>query len=567
MANINDPNDPNNPNNQLVNPNLPTPNRQGSGFTNLQRIIGANKNNQLGSAIQTGVGNTVGQFQAGLGTAQNDFNAKLKENSLTGADSVNPYGTGYQAPTAGTDAARVNSVLTDPSKATDDDYSAFDKYRSGAYNGPSTLDNSGLLQSQAGEIQNLGQNRDQLLQKYAGGSRYTQGQRQLDNLILSQTDPNALKNVRASTQGLSDQTNSLIRTDSDQASGAAQGNKLFAQNLNHRFGVADDPATAGVDESKVGEFGQLRTTLQGQLDNKNTANHTNFNDFENRLSGSNLGANDIKYIDQVAPITANSNLFDQSPELLGQQFEQGNYNMTQAANQQQGASYNALKRLAGQTGPIIIDPTNSNQEFNADPTQLGQNIDAVQLQGYKNPADAAERAANYKNALTGQNTNYYSQVDPLQANSDAISGANKDKIISDLYKVQQTMYNRTNPDNGGFKDPDVQPSNQGWGQLNGNNSTGDINRASPEMRAFLAAHPEATQSSQLGRFMDTANGSNVINPDWDYQVGNDLDHAALNYNNQIQGVKDQTHFGNSLRSLFNPQDQAAYDAYLKSKKT
>lgn len=67
------------------------PNQQsGSGqFTNIQRIIGANQNNQLGNTIQKGVSNDVNNLQNNVNQSQSQFNSLLGQNNFNTSDNQN----------------------------------------------------------------------------------------------------------------------------------------------------------------------------------------------------------------------------------------------------------------------------------------------------------------------------------------------------------------------------------------------------------------------------------------------------------------------------------------------
>lgn len=100
-------------------------NPQGTNYTNLQKIIEANKNNQLGSTIQSGVNKGIAGLQSGVNEAQNQFqtdvnnanqntegNQQYTQNTINSI--VNPNAANSSAPQGQVPSPQVSSSSSAP---------------------------------------------------------------------------------------------------------------------------------------------------------------------------------------------------------------------------------------------------------------------------------------------------------------------------------------------------------------------------------------------------------------------------------------------------------------------
>lgn len=193
----------------INNPN-PQSNRQlGTGFTNLQNIMGANTGNQLGQAVSSGIQQTGQQASNALNSGVQDFNTRSQNNAL------------------GTQAQKedVQNTLNDTSNVDPTQVANFAKYRSGQYSGPQDISNIQNIQNQAQNAQQQGNQigtaggRQTLLQQYASapGSSYSSGQQNLDSMLLGATGGQQLQQARQAVSGLTNQANSAESTAQQQA--------------------------------------------------------------------------------------------------------------------------------------------------------------------------------------------------------------------------------------------------------------------------------------------------------------------------------------------------------------
>lgn len=203
-------------------------NQLGSGFTTLQRYLGANKSNKLGSTVGTGIQQAgqaaVGDMQQAGQKFQQGF--QQEQNRL------------------GAEGQRVDRVMGDVTKASDEDVNAFEGIRSGVTKGPQQIENANELREKARQAKSLGEatgsqeGRYGLLQRYVGaGKQYTGGQQRLDNLLLGQTGAGNLRQARRDTSGLVNQQQVQENTALNQGrqlAGQAQG---LAANTISRLGT------------------------------------------------------------------------------------------------------------------------------------------------------------------------------------------------------------------------------------------------------------------------------------------------------------------------------------------
>lgn len=330
--------------------NSNTANRKGTGFTNLQTLIGANKNNQMGQSIQAGVGGRVSQIQTDLNRSKNEFQTGLDKNKVTDADK-----------------SFVDSKLNDPISASNEDATKFQGLMKGQYAGPSGLQNTAKVETQANELNQYGQNigsaagRYGLLQRYIGGNKYTQGQQRLDNAILGQTGTGELKDVRRQAMSLSGDVNQAKTSAQALAQDASQRSKVLGQDIVKRLGTVDDPTTPENEAAAGTVYGDLYNDLKSRTDGFNEAQRA----LELGLSGKG---------GQYQLTRAQLDELGISPGQTYHGLNLSNYinaapyvdaTIQQIANEDDYSKYQALNRLSGRQGSLLTDDStlNSAKEY------------------------------------------------------------------------------------------------------------------------------------------------------------------------------------------------------------
>lgn len=210
-------------------------NRRGTGFTNIGKTINANSGNRLGSTVQSGVQNKAQEVKTGLEQTQSGFNQEAQTNRI---------GTEQDTQERETILNKFNPTENQQFQdVNDEEVNKFDRFRSGLYKGPQTLnqDKTQQLRGKAQQAQSLGNmtqstgGRQELLKQFVGGKDYTRGQQQLDNLLLGQTGANQLKQSRRSTLGLGQNINEAEQGAAEQAKQYGREAENFAQQTNTKL--------------------------------------------------------------------------------------------------------------------------------------------------------------------------------------------------------------------------------------------------------------------------------------------------------------------------------------------
>lgn len=224
-----------------VNNNLQQSRRIGSGFTNLQRIMGANVGSRLGQAVGGGIQQTGEQARQKFGQAQEQFKQEAQAGRLDRPEA----------------RQRVESVLAAPGEATESDIQAFGRFRAGQYAGPQGLKDEQGLQAQAQEAQALGRavgtsgGRTALLQRYAAGPRqYQAGQQRLDELLLGTTGGQQLRQARRAVAGLGQELKRGQEAAQEIARQYGSEAKGFGEEVTRRTGALEGEAL-GAAQTKI----------------------------------------------------------------------------------------------------------------------------------------------------------------------------------------------------------------------------------------------------------------------------------------------------------------------------
>ena len=310
---------------------------KGTGFTNIQRVMGASRGNKLGSTVVGGIQQAGQQAQQGIQKAQSQFQEGVNAN-LLGTEQNQAAATGLIG------SAAAGGDLSEEQLA------QAGKFREGQYAGPSGLKDASQLAGRAQDAERLGQlstsagGRQGLLQQFVGKPQYGAGQQRLDSLLLGQ-DRAAVNQARAATAGLSDQANRSLEAAGAQGQEAAGRNKEFAQKF-------------------LGEAGGKQTGIAGELDTEaksflgeEAAKYT-----PEALAKS-MGEQNVNMFGMDLTPTQKAELAKQNPELMGvtggdmsqQQIQdmlaKGDFSSlrgrTSEAAQGKTKGFNALNKLIG----------------------------------------------------------------------------------------------------------------------------------------------------------------------------------------------------------------------------
>lgn len=246
-------------------PNKAAAPRAGTGFTNIQRIMGANVGGRVAQAVGSGIQQAGQQAAQALGKTQQEFSQKLQEADI-----------GKKS-----DEEVVKSAIQSASQGADvkgSDVEKFGQYLQGQYKGPMGLQDP-AAQLKAQQAQQLGESlgslggRAALLQRFAAApSRaYTLGQTKLDLGLMGQpAGMKALKQARQQSLGLGAQAETMAQTAQTQAKEAqarASAIKQLAESelagkinpLEQSLTAAAAAATSGREKELGGLLEELKS--------------------------------------------------------------------------------------------------------------------------------------------------------------------------------------------------------------------------------------------------------------------------------------------------------------------
>lgn len=381
--------------------------KQGSGFVNLQKVMQANQNNGLGQAVTGGLQKQVQQGQQNLNQSQQQF----QQASQAGNVAFNTD-----------DQARIQKVLNDPSSATADDYAAFDKYRTQNYTGPTGLQNSDQLRSQAAQLQALAQlsgsqgGRETLLQRFVGGPGYNSGEKNLDAALLGSSANTGLRD-QAKQAGVLQRL-----VGQSQAQATAQGTNLTnaadtqKQNLINQLSGAETGAEtdynnrlAGQQQSESADYSRLLGAI--------------------RSGGQGLTADDY----QKLGLTQGQSLYGLDPT----QYVSGLNQTTSAAfaSPQDVAKFNALAKLSGNTNTFLSQAGTGASPYTVNTASLQDSLNQRQ-NDYNNIQTNANQEMNNDRLAYGPF--YNSVADKYGITEQDSPGAKLAKLQSALNDEQNT---------------------------------------------------------------------------------------------------------------------------------
>lgn len=369
--------------------------QQGSGFTNIQSIVNANKGNQLGSAIGNNIQNVESSAQSNLKNAQNQFQQ------------------GTQANQANTQANQqlAQNVLADPTQyanvpgATNTPQNAqagqqFQSLLSGQYQGPTALANASGLQNQAANVAQMGQalqsagGQQGLLRQLIANPQYTQGQAGLDSLLLGQSNDPSLQAAKRNALTLQGQVGSAVN------GAAAQGQQQT--NQAQQFGTALQNQLGSTVNNENNTLQQNATNLQNQ---RNTQYQSALKDLQsgnvNQDEANALGLTQDENVYNVL----NGNGAAGTGSSAAAQFLKENplaANISNTANAQQYAQMQALQSLAGQYAPSNAQTAFQNFQ---NPSQASQ---------FQNSQALIGDQSGLQNAINSTAANYGSVINPAQ---------------------------------------------------------------------------------------------------------------------------------------------------------
>lgn len=319
----------NNPQSPLSteNPNEPKKKKTGTGFTNIQKFLGASSGQKLGSQIAGGLKGQTSAFKEQLGQEQSQFGQELGQ--AQSAFDPNKRQQIFQ-----------QAGSTAPSE---EDIKAFETYRSGklgkeelgqGFKGYGNLQQQAQdISQQASDVGSLG-GRYNLLQRYAsGGKQYTPGLKRLDAMLLGQGGAKELQQARTGSMGIGQQLQKAQEGAQAQYGVAAGKAKQFGEETGKMLegGMSDI-------EKSINMTGQRQAIDQSRLEKEQQLENLVATGLIDPTTASQIGLSEGQYLYGLSPIELKNALnLDQSKLQFASQF----------ANKEQDARMRALAKLAG----------------------------------------------------------------------------------------------------------------------------------------------------------------------------------------------------------------------------
>jgi len=429
---------------------------------------------------------------------------------------------------------------------TDQDISDFTRFRTGTYTGPNQLGEAGSLLSQAQQAESLGNlaktsgGRQELLRQFVGGRDYTQGQKNLDSLILGQ-DPTA--NIGAAAR----QTRGAVE-------GVQQANREAASKATEYVNRANEfgAETRGIiDQTKTPISGGLDARL-AELQNAETARQTNIKSIQDMLIGQDekfagmdkltragialqsaanagyLNQGDINMLlgtgDQTGLLQRGLNLGLDVNQLINERITNKaaeNLSRTGVASDEDVARINALDRLAGKTG-TDLEFLDSRGRF-----QAGKGgLDIGGLEEYISRAENQKAASDkeYADKLAAEKARYLNQT-----------MAYGQGVLGDYTNVLANTYLTPGGLAGVFGGPGLQV---GADVLTGGDSFAQTGQAvgSGVLNA-AGAGAQAQNALMEGLLKLNVGGKSIANTEAGQQLLKAIDYLSKNENKAIAGTQ------------------------------
>lgn len=317
--------------------------RQGTGFTNIQRIAQASEGNQLGNTLAGDITGQLGQVGSGITQAQSDFQKQAQSSFPT---------------ISSTQQQEINNTLQNAGGATPQQLSDIRGLITSSYGGPTQLGNLSGLQSQAAQAQALGQlagtsgGQQALLQQFVGAGQpgYSSGRQMLDLALLGQSPQTALNQARQQSTGLSQQLGTAEQQAEQQATALQQQAQQQASGLKNQF--------TGVQQGLLGQAETAKQAAQTQEQQRastytGVTNDINSGNYQNAIqklqAGGYLNPTDAATLSSVAN-------YGLSPDKIKTAFQNAITNTAATPTStnaflspQQAASLNALQQLTSGT--------------------------------------------------------------------------------------------------------------------------------------------------------------------------------------------------------------------------
>jgi hypothetical protein len=458
--------------------------QKGTGFTNLNKILQANKGNKLGQTVSGGIQGQVEGVKSQVKSAQEQFQEQAQKNRLDTQEAANKRSEilGRFAPSTGT--AAVPPATTGPtptaqgtqpqqaqSPVSEEEIKDFTKFRTGTYTGPKELQDATSLYGRAQQAEQLGGlarsegGRQELLRRFVGGKDYTAGQRQLDTTLLGQKPGQlgaAAREARGSVVGVEEANQQASNLAQEYANRA----KAFGEETVQKVGETKTPISSDLDkrvqeaqkaeETRLGNLKQIQDLLTGDVAefkglDKWTRTGLALQEAADRGV---LGQSDINMLlgagGKTGLLQRGANLGLDMNKLIQERITNQvaqNIARTGVASEEDIAKLNALDRLSGKQG-TDLEFLQGQGRFAEGKT--GFNVGSLEEYIAKTEAEKARSDAAYADQLAAEQARYLNMamaggMQSIGGGMQAVGGAlNQVMDPTAVLKPGQTMENAAN---------------------------------------------------------------------------------------------------------------------------
>jgi hypothetical protein len=326
---------------------------QGTGFQNFQNYAAQNNPTQLQQTVASGLNSQNQGVLNNLGQAQQQFQQGQQQNAtdtnqnqqLVLQTLANP--TGYANLAAGNNPATAVQAAGQaggnaPGQQAQQQGSLFTQLMGGQYNGPTALANAPALQAQAQAAQQsaagltTNQGRQAVLQQMLGNPNYTSGEQTLDAALLGQAGggTQALQQAQSGANALQNQIG--------QATAGANAQGQEQQNIAKQFGQ-------GVQNQFGQTVGNLNSQLQQQAATAQANQTAAYQKLMTDAQGNNLTQQEAQLLGVKPGEEVTNDILQNIQTYINKSQTQAT--AQNVANQNQYATFDALRQLAGANAP------------------------------------------------------------------------------------------------------------------------------------------------------------------------------------------------------------------------
>lgn len=377
--------------------------RRGSGFTNLSRVLQANQQNRLGSAISSGLTGGSQNVRQQIGDTREDFKRQSEAGRLdTDANRQARIGALQQLQNT-QDASQIKQIG-------EQNKDLFAKFRAGQYAGPQGLNQQNVqqIQREAGNLQQIGQSLGQQ-DKSAALSRfvnpqaeYSKGQRRLDSVLLgAKPVQQQLFQAKQQTRGLQQQVGQEQQNAEQLAKLRQNEATQFGKETSEQVGNVTRNVTRAID-TKVQDLQQQQSQKQAEIQSiinpDGSVNYAKYSQFLQNYQPSN--ENNLPITEQEI----RSRTYNADPRMLLKAISPAIVNKNTVASQEEAAKLNALGLLGGSpqtylTNENALNTVNANNLMNIDKNLIDSAISSEKQKYDSATSGMSGQIANYEAML------------------------------------------------------------------------------------------------------------------------------------------------------------------------